>query len=558
MSLKPLPEEITDKTCSFCGVSYLIMHEIEELKNQIDDLTRRLAQETRKNSSSRQQENNSNKSIQSLAELNTQLNKSLEQSQEQLAKYRKDLELQKDLIDEFEKENIILKRGVQHLKVELSDFKKQLKIQIQGYQTDNSIQIICSVEKIIEIKNSEIIETKYEVNKLEQQNIILQTEIKSITEILESTQQNSQKVLQENSDLRLILQNRDMEIQKLNNLIDKLNLDKTEQDQIIANLNQQIQILENQNKKILASQTTDQDLTNQLQIRLNQLQADYDQSCKLLSSVTNQLRDSNLQYIELQTESKQMLENTISAKDEFILNLNNQLKQLKQQLLDTNSSSTYQTQQLEDLLQKIQSYKEHESLSSTQILELKSKLHSANMTIEQQKDQIQSKTDTIETLTHQTTDLTAKNNQIKTEISDLQLQLQDISIKQNQASKNYLSQIDQLQTDIKQKLELVQQKSNEIFDLENQLKNLGKMIENMENLIENNKNQQNNDQLEQENTNLKAKLKALQQTVLHECKERNELMRTLSQYRTQLSELGVMKTPNQLPQIRQNSNRKVE
>ncbi|KAG9391731.1 chromosome segregation protein [Carpediemonas membranifera] len=41
MPLKPLPADIGDKdstVCSFCGVSYLIMHEVEELKNRISEL----------------------------------------------------------------------------------------------------------------------------------------------------------------------------------------------------------------------------------------------------------------------------------------------------------------------------------------------------------------------------------------------------------------------------------------------------------------------------------------------------------------------------------------
>lgn len=52
--MKPLPSTLKEKdtVCQYCGVSYLIMHEIEKLKNEINELKKRNALLERKNAAS--------------------------------------------------------------------------------------------------------------------------------------------------------------------------------------------------------------------------------------------------------------------------------------------------------------------------------------------------------------------------------------------------------------------------------------------------------------------------------------------------------------------------
>ena len=74
--MKPLPSTLKEKdtVCAYCGVSYLIMHEIEKLKAEINELKKKNALLERKNASSQLEDRDQVARVKAVTDMNAALN----------------------------------------------------------------------------------------------------------------------------------------------------------------------------------------------------------------------------------------------------------------------------------------------------------------------------------------------------------------------------------------------------------------------------------------------------------------------------------------------------
>ncbi|CAL6049311.1 Conserved_hypothetical protein [Hexamita inflata] len=556
--MQPLPASLSQKdtSCKYCGVSYLIMHEIEKYKTEIGELKKQILILQRKNSQSASLERNNNSQVQLVAEMNAALN-------HELAGAKVELENQKLVSNQMEKQVIkyqIKLKDVTSTCFKIQDDLQQIKSQLfdlkqfQPFSGDVLQSEITRTFKILSLQNQTNSQQQIKIKSLQEEVFQLQAENAKLKMELDLEKKQT-------SELKIQNQFLTHQIEELNTRLQEhlLNEQKlvSEHEQVKDKLTNQLFQTESslQNTKTeFKIQTTE----------LQNLKADYQK----LNENYNQLKEKQTKSeAQIQTLSAQ-LQQKINELEQYKLQNSSSSSQLIQQHKEQVSKLE---QQIQDLQKQVYDLNQKYLMQSKQLDQRDSEIRSLNSTMQSLQLDVNNNKQQLTANQTQITQLNAQLNQLRAQLLDAEQSVSIFKSSNEQLKlmeKTYVDRVMRLEIELKS-----QTQQDKLTQLQSQIQNLQQQLTAQKDnnqqlcaqinaiLAENashkqqldlnnktivdldQKNQFLKEQIElmnkqlknapsEDTEKLKAEIKKLQLTVLHECKERNELMRVLNELRS--------------------------
>ncbi|KAI8489857.1 Leucine-, glutamate- and lysine-rich protein 1 [Branchiostoma belcheri] len=577
----PLPDELQlmerdDTICKFCGVSYLIHHEIKRLEDQVKYLEEELEQHTdceerderHRNEYSKLQEiaedmqhrlGAKEASIASLTQDLQQKDAELDRLREQCRQNEEKAAEQVSLVERLRNETGELHTRLPTL---LSSVRNQ-RACLQNIQTfvhqrdkvvqDTTTQITKLLTNMGVVEMQEMEKLKKQIEELTQQKSSESAELSRLTQELQKAQGEVgrlQGAEQLNEDLK----------QKFSELQREHEAMKTQQDNIeektrtitselaqykelVRSKTQEVENLNTQLKK--RDQIADENVAR-LQRELKQCEVYISQLTQDCQGLRNQLQDQNNMEEEFKRKASMSLGEAQEIKS-ALMKAQEELKMLKDerelmvvshqnridQLRDSFRKKLQEAEQWPGKMEDILRQERENCTRQLEDLEFRLKeSYRMDVEIERQKHQemidryIKEKDDLHDKLKTQASRLTSEQ---RASITNLERQLNEVrgqADRQEAALKQEVSSLKRLTSDLQTRLSKAEGENDE------QLAGMKELMRQKEEELA--ALREENKELEEKNTQTTEEIAFLQETVRRECEERFELTEALSEAREQL------------------------
>lgn len=600
----PLPKEIqnmpqSETVCQFCGVSYLIHHEIKKLEEKITLLEKQLI------------------GYNDMKNQKNDLNLKIDKSKNEISQLKQSLFENKSLLtvkvlesENLQNENEKLKKLSNDAQNELKVFQKKMLMQNNSYLT--SLQNV----------NSKVSEFKKEFHQVEQyskdvipqfQNYILKTEKKLVKRIMCEIERFQQtefsfesslqqvKVLRNEIELsknKIIEQESELEEEKklksklmfqLDSDCSKLKMDLKDYQLANDELSNKVEILEKEislrNKSFLdatenirSKEQTISDCEIKFQAKIEQIESESksqikryeeeqqsyynklknmeaenslvtskiqkkDETIKSLQSQVDFSREENESIKQISKEATEKITTLVNERKRMIFEHQEQILSISKKFQEDIASLQNNTHQIESLKKELTSKYEEK------LLQIKEKLQvESNIEMEIQKNDAISKHQKLqEEYVEQENQLQAKIEELTRKLNSTSHSLKLYKMQVENKEVNYNLERESLQNIVNELQEKLSKVTVEKYSSEVSLE-LKQLKEKLERLVE------VNEDLKKVKAKQKLQIEKLEETVRRECEERFELLKALNIAQTQLSNennsnnnLNQEKLHNQLP-----------
>lgn len=564
-SLKPLPDDLADtgreeNSCSFCGVSYLILHEVERLKQRIADLEAENSNLMRMKSSAQSSQMNTLNSMDALTNLTeafkTRADEASAERDRAMAKTK-----------EMEVRNQALLSCIQRLQVGIGGLREDVASLREALQYLKKIDPIAiprmmdSLHRLVlSLKSS--YDEQLKVSELEEKRLqtcllAAQEDLRMVKCTLEEELAALQTTLAEVNSHNKVLGAETQELKETISLLSATNeaLEKqisvmtTEIDQLRAELQTRISQCNHLN-------TSEEENFQKIKLLTRELQTKSDELADLLNQLKNSTENAELlqrnlhEFLRELSEFNNIHQTDINLQQSTISTLSDRLTVALDQLkkLETNTTIKYAAleQELTDLrnvlaIEKAESTKMHQKYIQLQsenesILQSNKKLSTE---LEDLKNALQTSNKTSsaaeETLRKKIRELQRDNELLEKQIIDLKDKTTQLRKEKEQKEKLICDM------DLK-----IQDLKAHIVDLEAKLAE--KTLE-IENIQADTSSTKLLEEAKKHIADLEKKIQCLQQTVLKECQERSDLLHTLSNLKAQNAELSAGRTNTSTPSL---------
>ncbi|EFO62819.1 Coiled-coil protein [Giardia lamblia P15] len=563
--LNPLPDDLADtekdeNSCSFCGVSYLILHEVERLKRRIAELETENASLMRMKSNAQSSQMNTLTSMDALtnlteafkaradeasAERDRAMIKTKEMEERNSALFSCIRRLQTGL-GSLREEVVSLREALQCLKAidptiipGMMDALHRLILNLQSSYTEQlevselegkRLQTCLSAAKedLRQVKftlEEEIAALQSTLNEVNSHNKVLGVEVQELKEAISLLTTTNETLEKQVSVMTAEIDQLRTELQTRINQCNTLNISEKESLQRIDLLTRELQIrneeLADLLKQLRNSRENAEFLQSNLQIFLRELsefrklhQADIESHQAILNTLSTRLTDALLQLKKLEAET------TSKYKA-----LEQELADLHKVLTTTTAESNATNQKYSKLQDEQEALLQCNKKLSAELEDLRCSLQASSKTSSATEETLRKRLRELqrdnELLENQALDIEKKAAQLRSEkeqkeklICDMDLKIQDM--------KFHI-------TDLETKLA---EKTREAESLRGETTST-KLLEEARKYI----------------SDLEKKIQCLQQTVFKECQERSDLLYTLSSLKAQNAELSAGRGSSSTPAL---------
>lgn len=563
--LKPLPDDLADtgkdeNSCSFCGVSYLILHEVERLKRRIAELETENASLMRMKSNAQSSQMNTLTSMDALTNLTEAFKARADEASAErdraMIKTKEMEERNKALLSciqrlqtglgSLREEVVSLREALQCLKATdptiipgmmdalhrlvlslQNSYSEQLEAsELEGKRLQTCLSAAQEDLRLVRLTlEEEIAALQSTLNEVNSHNKILGVEVQELKEAISLLTTTNETLEKQVSVMTTEIDQLRAELQTRINQCNTLNTSEKESLQRIDLLTCELQTrndeLADLLKQLQSSKENAEALQSNLQVFLKELsefrklhQADIESHQSTLTTLSNRLADALLQLKRLETEAT------------------SKYKALEQELVDLHKALTMETTESDAANQRYSKLQgEQEALLqcnkklSTELEDLRYALQESSKTSSAAEEALRKRLRELqrdnELLENQALDVEKKAAQLRSEkeqkeklICDMDLKIQDMR-----------SHIVDLETKLAEKTREAESLRGETTST--------KLLEEARKYI----------------SDLEKKIQCLQQTVFKECQERSDLLYTLSSLKAQNAELSARRGSSATPAL---------
>jgi len=572
-SLRPLPRDLAetdaeDNCCSFCGVSYLILHDVERLKARIAELEARGAELERAEAAARSAQANALQSMRALSDMDAARVERAEAAERELTQVRQERDsLAAKLENDHERHETLVQKLQSHLNALLEGFREMragseallgfLRVAATGSQIETAAHLVSRLSKDWEERLASLSRSR---DQLELDLRASREELKDCRareQELKSEVQRISGQFAQGEALRLSLQ------QQLEDQGKSL----SDKDCKLGSLTAQLDSLQHQlseRESELAGALSRADRANgevsALTTELSALRNDY----SILQSSSNK---QNLTLSAAKEESQRKSAQLLTE----LGDVRGKLEQAVQEIEAYKSAASSATAALEAEKSRSRSASEEKERMLGEINELKEELAARTQDLISREGRISSLTQELQAALGRADEAEARAQRSEKHALDLEGTISSLSSASAEAC-SLRREVSLLKSEVHTKDQELSRMRGETQTLETHVCNLDLRAQDLEHELENAKESlaaaearaakaleehascadksTRLEALASENESLRAKLEALQATVANECQERTGLLRRITALRAQLADLRSADTGERSTPIR--------